>query len=265
MNLNTPDIIRQLKINCENRLFMQITSMSLIQKFSNLFWWIFMIHMSLMSRIILFSMGWSLLNNSIYNELIKYDRTVLIFSHTSYADFYILILYILTYPNLRHVRTLIKPQPFKYAGNILTKLGAIPSTKLEDKNGGAVSRIISELKQDEKFIFLISPKGTIMKKEWRSGYYHIAKDLDAELRVIGLDYEKKQVYMSPQISHRQNESIVRQQLFQELKKIVPLVPESEVVEIRPHDPTKRTIINMDQLIKVISSIILIGIYLWFWW
>lgn len=207
---------------------------------------------SLLARAILLIMGWSLLNKDVFTQITKYDRTILVFSHTSYADFYILILYLLAYPDrLHHVRTLIKPQPFEYAGPILRKLGAIPATKLEDKNGGAVNRIVDTLKEHDKFIFLISPKGTIINRPWRSGYYHIAKELNSYLMVAGLDYEKKCVSVSKEISSTQEEPIVREFLQEHLKTIVPLFPEEEVVTIRPHNNTKRGIINFTHTILVI--------------
>lgn len=218
---------------------------------SKFLWHILMLPLSILAKLILLATGWELLSDHTFDRITKYDQTVLIFSHTSYSDFYILVLYLLAYPNrLHYVRTLIKPQPFVYAGPLLRKLGAISSTPVENKNGGAVSRIIEDLKQYDKCIFLISPKGTIVKKEWRSGYYHIAKGLDAKLMVAGLDYEKKCVLVSSEICHSLGEEKVREFLQEELTKIVPLFPEEEVVQIRSHDSTKRGIVNTNRLTKV---------------
>jgi 1-acyl-sn-glycerol-3-phosphate acyltransferase len=215
-------------------------------------WSLVTIPVTLLARAILFTMGWSLLDNSTCNQLNKHDRIVLVFSHTTYADFYILILYILAHPNrINTIRTLIKPQPFEYAGSLLTKMGAIPSTKVEDKNGGAVNRIVSDLTQSDKFIFLISPKGTILNKPWRSGYYHIAKSLHAPLMVAGLDYETKRVIVSNEISYNNDEPTIRDFLQDKIKDIVPLFPTEEVVPIRHHDPLKRGIINIKRSLTVI--------------
>jgi len=212
------------------------------------------------ARFILFSMGWQLLHNSILNRITEYDKSVLVFSHTSYSDFYILMLYLLAYPyNLSHIKTLVKPQPFAYAGKLLRAFGAIPATRVDDKNGGAVSRIVTELKQFDKFAFLISPKGSIIKREWRSGYYYIAKNLQANLIAVGLDYEKKCVIFSPDISYTKSEENIRNFLREQLKEIVPLFPDEEVVPIRSHDATKRGIVNIQRLIVIISSIIIIGL------
>ena len=212
----------------------------------------------LISKFILFSMGWSSIDESIFNNLNEYPNTVIVFSHTSYADFYILILYMIADPDkFKHVRTLVKPQPFEYMGWLLRKMGAIPATKVEDTKGGAVNRIVSDLKQSDRCTFLISPKGTIIKRPWRSGYYHIAVALDAKLMVAGLDYEKKRVLTSNKIHHSQGEPAVKEFLEKELQVIVPLFPEEEIVTIRAHDASKRGLIDIYRLSWVIVGIFVI--------
>jgi 1-acyl-sn-glycerol-3-phosphate acyltransferase len=215
------------------------------------------------AKLCLFSMGWKLLDDNIFNRLKQFNRSVIVFSHTSYADFYILVLYLLAYPELLHkVRTLVKPQPFEYAGTLLTNLGAIPSTRLEDKDGGAVKRICTELKSLNNYIFLISPKGTIINRPWRSGYFHIASQLDATIFVAGLDYEKKSVIVSNPYSPKDyDENSIQPILKSDISQIVPLFPEGEVVPIRKHDYNKRTIIDKTRLISVfIGSLLVYLIY-----
>lgn len=216
---------------------------------------------SLIARIVLFVMGWSPLTADDIEKINKYPRTVVIFSHSTYADFCLLLLYMMAHPNeLGYVRTLVKPQPFKRFGTILRRLGAIPSTRLEDSQGGAVNRIVNELKEWDRCIFLISPKGSIVKREWRTGYYHIARELDAHLRVAGLDYEKKCTIVSNEISSSEPESKVREFLQNELKEIVPLFPNEEVVPIRSHDSKERSITNGARVFStIIATIILISI------
>lgn len=189
-------------------------------------------------------MGWKGIDSNLLQKLSAHDRSVLVFSHTSYVDFYIFLLYKFAYPDeLFHIRTLVKPDPFAYAGPLLRFLGAIPATKVSDKNGGAVSRIIDELKKLDKVVLMICPKGTIIKAPWRTGYYHIAKELKAPLLVVGLDYEKKTVEAGDFVSSEEPEHIVREQLYESLSHIVPLFPEDEVVPIRLHDHSKRSFMN----------------------
>jgi 1-acyl-sn-glycerol-3-phosphate acyltransferase len=203
-------------------------------------------------RGILLFLGWELLDETTIRQLTELPRTVLVFSHTSYWDFYILTLYLLSYPDeLQYVRVLIKPQPFRYAGWILRKLGAIPATSVKDNNGGGVARIVEELKKSPRSALLISPKGTILKREWRTGYYAIADQLDGSLIATGLDYEKKRVYVSPSIEAKGNyETTVSAVLVHYLSKIVPLVPENEMFPIRLHDTNKVGIVSTEGWMRI---------------
>lgn len=192
---------------------------------------------TVLAKLLLFTLGWSPLNKQMFQHLQQNKRIIAVFSHTAYVDFYIMSLYILAYPQeLKHIRVLVKPQPFEYAGWLLRRLGAIPATKLDDKNGGAVDRIVQHLQQQEAFLFLISPKGTVMRHEWRSGYYHIAQKLSANLLVVGLDYELHQGYVSTNISWDYDQITIKTFLQESLKEIVPLYPEREVIAIRQHAP-----------------------------
>jgi hypothetical protein len=143
---------------------------------------------------------------------------------------------------------LVKPQPFIYAGGLLKRLGAIAATKVDEKNGGCITKIIAELSPKDKFIFLICPKGTIVKAPWRSGYYNIAKQLQVPLLVAGLDYEKKTVIASESINYDRPEQEIKQFLFDKLKDIVPLYPKEEVVAIRKYNKNKLSIINYRRLL-----------------
>ena len=213
---------------------------------------------SIIAKNILFTIGWSQMSEETLNRISKHDRAVLVFSHTSYCDFYIMLLYMMAYPHqLNCVKTLVKPQPFAYAGFILRRLGAIPSTKITDKNGGAVDRIVNELSQSNRFLFMISPKGTIIHGQWRSGYYIIANKLKTNLMVTGLDYEKKSVYISESITSEEPENVVKEFLCKQMGLIVPLFPEYEVVSIREHDSHRRGVVDVYRLLYIATFILAI--------
>ena len=77
---------------------------------------------AILFRIILWCLGWQLIDSTIFTYLQQWDRLVIVFSHTSYIDFYIMVMYMLAYPReLSVIRILVKPQPFKYAGWLLRK------------------------------------------------------------------------------------------------------------------------------------------------
>ena len=226
--------------------------LSLLQDFSTT---IFNTTTSLVSKCILASMGWTPINQETFDNIEEHKRLVLVFSHTSYADFYIVLLYFLAYPyQLRNVRMLVKPQPFAYAGWLLRKFGAIPATKVEEKQGGATKRIVDDLNSSNKCVFLVSPKGTIVNAPWRSGYYHIAQGIKADLMVAGLDYEKKQVVViDKSISSSIEHEAVEKHLKEQMGQIVPLFPDEEVVPIRQHNNKLRSILDLMQMFKVFIS------------
>ncbi len=215
---------------------------------------------SLICKLILLSTGWSLIGNDIMMRVANIDKAVVVFSHTSYVDFYILLLYLFSEPGkLDNVKILVKPQPFAYAGWILRKLGAIPATKVSEKNGGAVNRIVNQLKNQETFILLLSPKGTILKQEWRSGYYHIANELNAQIIAAGLDYETKSIHLSQGISSSFSEAHIKNYLMDYLSNIVPLYPECEIMPIRIYDENKKGIINWQCLFTTTIGLLIIFI------
>ena len=69
----------------------------------------------------------------------------------------------------------------------------IPSTRLEDSGNNFVKSTAKLLKQNNKNIILISPEGTIKVKEWRSGYFWLAKELNWDIRICGFDYKTKRI------------------------------------------------------------------------
>ena len=215
-----------------------------------------MLVLSWIFKFVLNCMGWEPMSKEMTDHLKNSRYTVCVFSHTSYWDFYVMAMYFLATPSMiGYSNVLIKPQPFKYAGWILRKLGGIPATKVEAKNGGSVGKVVEELKKKPFGSFLlISPKGTIEKKQWRSGYYHIAKALDAPLMTVGLDFERKSVYLSDRISSSEEEPEVREFLMNALVNVVPLNPEQEVVTVRSHDPKKIGLVKFEENIFLTLSV-----------
>lgn len=196
-------------------------------------------------RSMLYLMGWEPLSEQNIMRLTEYERSVYIFSHTSYFDFYIFILYRLAYPEyLDNLFTLVKPQPFRYAGWLLNRVGAIPASRLEDKGSGGVQRIVDILNEKKSFKFMLSPKGTIVRREWRSGYFQIAKLTNSVIRVVGLDYADHNVLISKACDvNDYNLESLQEVLQNTISKIVPLHPEQEVVPITKRYLTSPTACN----------------------
>ncbi len=153
--------------------------------------------LSIVPRILLFTLGWKSLGHRVREQLTSQKRCILVFSHSAYVDFFFFLLYLLSNPQDEFtIRLLMKPQPFAYLDRPLRWLGAIPSTKLQITYGGACARIIKELDSHEKFLFFLCPKGTIVPRPWRTGYFYLAQQLQASILVLGLDYELKSLVIT---------------------------------------------------------------------
>jgi len=178
---------------------------------------------------ILAILGWK--NPS--SDLVREDKAVVIFSHSSYWDFYLFLLYMIAYPDLvEDTWIVMKPQPFSmfggYAGKILRSMGFLPATRVEDRNQGFVQRTVEFLQTQNKFRLMLSPKGTIVSAPWRSGYYWIAHTLQVPIQILGLDYQDRTFYLSHPISSDGAMEDIQPQLQQQMAEIVPLYLHQEL-------------------------------------
>lgn len=120
---------------------------------------------------------------------------VSVYCHTSYWEGFISFLYL----NDAHIITVAKPQLFTWWSEpILRRLGCIPGPRLEDRGTGGVQYIINEILRVKKtmnkpIIFLISPKGTIQNRPWRTGYKYIAQGLGWPVIPMRVDYSRRTV------------------------------------------------------------------------
>src|SRR4029078_5469197 len=200
---------------------------------------------SYLFKLILKLMGWSPLTDQKLRILNDHNYLVCVFSHTSFYDSLLMVLYYFAHPELKNLKTLISPH---YYYNIFKYVGGIPAASIYTKNGGQLSPIVDQIKQSNKAQFLISPKGSILKKEWRTGYYYIAKQLNAPFCCLGMDYEQKKVYIGNVISNDKSEKEIKKLLYKDLSQIVPLYPEREVVEIRQYNKNDVSLISRYRLL-----------------
>lgn len=221
-----------------------------------------------MSKIIstcaLYLLGWK--SFDLQHKYEQHPYIVCVFSHSSYYDFFIMLLYKYKYyDQLHNLKVVIRPDFFNYFGFILRRLGGIPATNIANKNGGKTEHIVNTIQQEPTARLLICPKGTIIRGEWRTGYYHIAKALNAPLCVVGLDYEQKNIYFGGLVHVNEDEPTIRDKLYKELGQIVPLHPEQENMEIRPHNASLVSVISTPRIIcyTCITGACIAGIYNYF--
>ena len=128
-----------------------------------------------------------------------HNRLVLVYPHTSYWDGMIMLLYLMAYPKtMRDITFLIRPDLLKIpvVGHFLRYKGALHSTPLEIKNGGYIEHLVRYLNSRDRYQFLISPKGTVRKSPWRSGWYYITKQTNSKIACLGFDYIRRQLMVS---------------------------------------------------------------------
>jgi hypothetical protein len=146
-------------------------------------------------------------------------------------------MYYIAYPELENCYTLVNETAYK-KHRVLQLFSCLISTpKLEETKGkGTVKTIALKLNKLDKYALLISPKGTVKKQDWRTGWFHLAKELDCKMICGGVDYDEHTIKVSDIIDVTDIES-TRNTVLEKLTDVVPLYPENEHHLCRAHGPT----------------------------
>lgn len=153
------------------------------------------------ARLILELLGWSsrvTYGSKQYKTIneplsfLPHKRVVFLYTHSSYWDFFFFLLYYIALGGSSSgVTTLVKPQAYYLFPSFLSKVGCIPSARLQDKGSGRATEIIRDLKKKNQFVLLICPKGSRDHRCWRKGWKAIATETKAMVVVGGLNYKDK--------------------------------------------------------------------------
>ena len=210
------------------------------------------------------SIGWSFPSEKDLERFTKPEakRMIIVISHTSYWDFFLLLLTKLADDRMKeNLYIVMKPQPFDWFGWFLRPLGCIPATRKEDSGEGFVDKTIKRFdNQDVRLI--ISPEGTTKASEWKSGYYHLAKGMKTSIMVAGADYERKTMYLGPIHSWKEiqkwSENKLEKTLQTDMGNVVPLYPSrSHTPILRSYNPEKISAVQPFILILTVIVVILI--------
>lgn len=136
-------------------------------------------------------MGWEL-EGSLPQGIKK--CVVIVVPHTSWHDFYIGLL-IRRIFNV-DIKFLAKKELFKPPfGWYFKWMGGTPLDRTPGQN--KVEAIAEIFRQKEEFRLALSPEGTRKKvKDWKTGFYYIAKSAEVPLIMIAFDFGKKKVKVS---------------------------------------------------------------------
>lgn len=176
--------------------------------------------------------GWSPLTPIFKETFFSIQRRVIIFPHTTLWDFIILALYALCeWPEYESaIYIIVKPQLFEGAKkHFFWFFNCIPATKREDRGQGFIDKTINLFTEKDNYSILISPEGTVIKNEWKSGYFYLAKGLNCPIQVIGLDYNiHTPIMITPLVipsDHRRAEK----QLKEQMSTISPLYRKNSIL------------------------------------
>ncbi len=199
-------------------------------------------------KFLLFVMGWKGVSEREIKALKGKPKAIFVFSHTSFWDLGIFFLLRMAYPRLSEdMYTIVTPWAFErweWRAKLLRRCNCIKATRLEDSGLGFVDSTVNFLRPKDRYFLLISPEGKRSASPWRSGYYHIAKNLGVPIRTVGLDYEQKQIrFESYRDPKNASHEVMETNLKQDMGEIVPLYPKGSFVPIREHDIKKRAVIN----------------------
>lgn len=144
------------------------------------------------SRSILFALGWNpYFPESLLQIFRENPRVICIFSHTSAWEFFFLVLYTNSSPEIYHkLFTLVKPSLWTYPliGRLIESLGGIKATSINRSGENLVESVSKTLNEKDEFILAISPKGQRDPGPWKSGYYYIGQKTDSKYLAVGMDY-----------------------------------------------------------------------------
>lgn len=125
------------------------------------------------------------------NEIYSLDKQyIIIFPHTTKLEAFILLCLLLCNKNIDicfYVANKYMKLPI--LGTLLKYFGAIDVKEGE----GMVDSTVEYLKKHENKSLLISPEGSLSFKEWKSGFFHIARLTSIPIIIGGVDFHKHRI------------------------------------------------------------------------
>lgn len=108
-------------------------------------------------------------------------------------------------------------------GAVFRRLGGVPV--IRDKAHDVVSQVVAEFNARDRMVFALAPEGTRSRvDEWRSGYWHIARQAQVPIVPVGLDYRKRAIVIGEPLTTGDTLEADEQLLRQFFSQIQPRVP-----------------------------------------
>jgi 1-acyl-sn-glycerol-3-phosphate acyltransferase len=147
--------------------------------------------MKWLAKLIYFKiLGWKVVGNTNFSKDSIKKAVIIAAPHTSWHDFYIGVLL----RALLDIKTNFvgKKELFVFPlGWFFRSLGGAPINRQSNEN--KVDAIAALFGERDEFRMTMAPEGTRKKvKEWRTGFYYIAKKAQVPIIMFTLDFENKQ-------------------------------------------------------------------------
>ena len=155
---------------------------------------------------------------------------------------------------------LFKKQPWKW---VLSKVNLILLSDNRWKTPqGSIQYIVDEVRQKRYRMVIIAPTGKDKEvRPWKSGYYHIGKELGWGYRVTGFDFETRRLKFGPYVEPGKELSETQHLLQIHMGDIVPLRVKNSPIPIRDHDPKNVHLLDKQSIIVpfilIFTTIVLI--------
>ena len=78
---------------------------------------------------------------------------------------------------------------------VFRKFGAIPVERKE--KAGQYNSVVKELEKHDGFVLIVTPEGRFDPSRFRSSFLYIARELDAQVMPVQIDYEKRRFTLLP--------------------------------------------------------------------
>lgn len=144
------------------------------------------------SRSILSLIGWNRMDRHEISRLHLVSKPrILLIKHSSYFDYIFSVLYIWSEGISDKFSTIMSRfvvDKWPWAKPFFDFTNVVLVKKKEDGVDNTISQLTEQYKNRPVNI-MIAPSGTVnLQDEWKSGWWYLAKALDAEIGVIGVDY-----------------------------------------------------------------------------
>ncbi len=159
-------------------------------------------------------------------------KCVMVMSHTSIYDFVIgSLLYHAYFKKTHNIYFLMKDSFAIHANKVCARYfpytTVIPVDNLSQTPQNIVQNVVRELRNADHYILAIAPEGTRRPVEnIKSGFYHIARQLEIPIVYCGIDFSRKIIQLEP--ARRPAATLEEEkEWFKEMcRKYVPLYPEN---------------------------------------